>query len=141
MATYTYDPSNIGVAGLDRMRFELGDVNVSDNGIHAAISDEEINAMITLYPSDWKRAKYKIVESIYRRFSYEVTTSTAGVSIQLQARVEHWKQVYSEFKKEAAGATAPSIDSLSTIDSPTGDGGHYFKFGMMDNPPVDELGG
>jgi hypothetical protein len=134
MPTYTYDPTQIGSKSKDRMRFELGDTNVSNNGQHAAVSDEEIGAMITVYPGSWKRAKFRIVESIYRRFSYEISTSVSGMSLQLQARAEHWAKVYADMKKEISGMAIPSIDPAGTTESPTGDGGHYFYTGMLNNP-------
>lgn len=115
----TYDPSKIGVPGKDRMRFEIGDTNTAN----AAISDEEIEAILAAYPN-WATAKLKIVESIYRRFSYEVSVSVGGMSLQLQQRAEHWKKMYDELRK--TGTSAPPIPEDKT--------GPYFYEGMMDNP-------
>jgi hypothetical protein len=126
MATYTYNPGSIGVVGKDRMRFELGDVMVDNNGANAAISDEEIDALLTAYPN-WSTAKLKIVESIYRRFSYEVSMSISGMRLDLQQRVEHWKQMYDDLRK--AGASAPSVPGSQVADPEP-----YFYTGMMDNP-------
>lgn len=126
MAPFTYDPTKIGEIGKDRMRFELGDTMVDNNGANAAISDEEINAILTAYPN-WAMAKLKIVESIYRRFSYEISVSVGGMSLQLQQRVEHWKKMYDDLRK--TGASAPSVPSGQSADSEM-----YFYTGMMDNP-------
>lgn len=44
--TYSYNPSNLGEHGLDRMRFELGDTFVAEPEKTAYLSDEEISAVI-----------------------------------------------------------------------------------------------
>ena len=77
--TYSYDPGKIPENGLDKMRFELGDVMVEGGADTSALTDEEIRAAFTLYPPDeqWKRAKLALVESLCRRFSYEVDTKTS----------------------------------------------------------------
>ena len=50
-ASYTYEPSNITSTGKDRMRFELGDTMVESGSDTAYLSDEEIAAMLSVYPS------------------------------------------------------------------------------------------
>ncbi len=125
MPTYTYDPTKIGAPGVDKMRFELGDTMVDNGGENAAICDEEIAAMITAFPN-WAMAKMKIAESIYRRFSYEVTFSVTGMRMDLQQRAEHWKTIYEDLQKKCAGSSSPAAPSVS--------GQAYFYTGMMDNP-------
>ena len=71
---YTYESGNISELGKDRMRFELGDVMVEGGSDTAALTDEEIQAAIDTYPKSWKRAKLMLLESLCRRFSYEVDT-------------------------------------------------------------------
>ena len=88
---YTYDPSKISEAGKDRMRFELGDTAVTEQT--AALSDEEITAVLGMYPGKWKRAKLALVESVCRRFSFEVNTEIGGLSLGLQARAEAWQHI------------------------------------------------
>ncbi|MBR1805409.1 MAG: hypothetical protein IJ774_03375 [Selenomonadaceae bacterium] len=57
--TYSYDPSKIGERGLDRMRFELGDVFVEEPEKSAYLSDDEIVAVLESSAS-WKRAKLRL---------------------------------------------------------------------------------
>lgn len=71
---YTYDPARIGEKGKDRMRFELGDTMVEGGAETTALTDEEITAVLGIYPTRWKKAKLALVESVCRRFSYEVDT-------------------------------------------------------------------
>lgn len=106
MKTYTYDPSNIPKEGIDRMRFELGDVMVEGGADTAALTDEEISAALQLYPSSWKKAKLALVESVCRRFSYEVDTKTDQLSLSFHQRASAWKTMYEELKAEA-GAGHP----------------------------------
>ena len=129
---YTYDPSKISEAGKDRMRFELGDTAVTEQT--AALSDEEITAVLGMYPGKWKRAKLALVESVCRRFSFEVNTEIGGLSLGLQARAEAWRAMYKELKSEAAGGSGPCVNPASI------GGGHYFYAGMHDNrEAVDDL--
>ena len=50
--TYTYDPEKILENGLDRMRFELGDIMVEGREATAALADEEIRAALSLYSGE-----------------------------------------------------------------------------------------
>jgi hypothetical protein len=127
---YTYDPTKIAEAGKDRMRFELGDTAIDGREETAALADEEITAVITLYTGHWKRAKLKLVESVCRRFAYEVDTDVGGLKLGLQGRANAWKTMYDELKKEAASCSLPSAN-ITAIN-----GDHYFSAGMHDNPDV-----
>lgn len=126
--TYTYDPTKISQHGKDRMRFEIGDTMVEGGAETAALTDEEINAVLDAYPGRWKRAKLAIVESLCRRFSFEVDTDVGPLSLGLQGRVTVWREMYKELKAETGGYAAPSANT-SAIDKPP-----YFYTGMMDNP-------
>ena len=44
--TYTYEPGNTTTAGLDLMRFELGDTMVEGGVDTCALTDEEISAAL-----------------------------------------------------------------------------------------------
>ncbi len=126
--TYTYDPAKISENGKDRMRFELGDTMVEGEAETTALTDEEINAILSMYPKRWKRAKLALVESLCRRFSYEVDTDVGPLSLDLQGRVKAWMEMYKELKAEIGGYAVPSANP-SAIG-----GGAYFYTGMMDNP-------
>lgn len=125
--SYTYNPANVGVDGIDKMRFELGDVMIVDNERSAALSDEEIAAVLEKHKNNWKRAKLALLESILMRFSYEVDTTVGKLSLKLRDRYEAWKAMRDELKKEIEqSASVPIINSKAMT-------GHYFKNGMHDN--------
>lgn len=133
MATYTYYPALIGTLNKDRMRFELGDVNTDPNC--AALSDEEINAIITAYADDWYTAKLKLVESVYMRFQTEISSSIGGVSLDLAARANRWKDLYEIMKKEVMSSNPPELFNESTLTP--AEGGYQFYRGMFD---IDSTG-
>jgi len=133
--TYTYDPSKISEKGKDRMRFELGDTMVEGGAETSALTDEEINAVLELYPNRWQRAKLALVESLCHRFSFEVDTTVGPLSLGLQGRVEAWKAIYEELKASVGNYAAPSANPAAIADNP------YFYAGMMDNPSTGRKGG
>lgn len=126
---YTYDPAKIPENGKDRMRFELGDTMVEGGSDTSALTDEEIVAAITTYPK-WKRAKLFLLESLYRRFSYEVDTKTGPLTLELQERAKQWKKDYDDLKKEVAAesVTVPPLFEDSEMAKPP-----YFYTGMQEN--------
>ncbi len=99
---YTYESGNVTEAGKDRMRFELGDTMVEGNSDTAALTDQEILAALDANPASWKRAKLMLLESLYRRFSYEANTKTGPLSLELNERAKLWKKDYEDLKKEIA---------------------------------------
>ena len=127
--TYTYDPEKIPENGLDKMRFELGDVMVEGGADTAALSNEEIKAALELYPEEWKRAKLALVESICRRFSYEVDTKTSKVSLSLSQRAKSWQELYETLKAEVK---AEDISLPISVNENQGRK-PYFYTGMMQN--------
>ena len=131
--TYTYDASKIAEHGLDQMRFELGDTMV-DGGVETcALSDQEYKAVIEAYPR-WKRAKLACVESILRRFSYEVNTKVGELNLSLSDRLDYWKELYSDLKADVS-ASAPLANPAAI------NGDHYFYAGMMENHGTGRGGG
>lgn len=99
---YTYDPGNLKEPGKDRMRFELGDTMVEGLSDTTALTDEEIQASIEAYPGSWKRAKLMLLESICRRFAYEVDTKTGPMWLYMQERAKIWREDYEKLKKEVS---------------------------------------
>ena len=124
---YTYDPSKILEGGRDRMRFELGDVMVENEGEVAALSDEEYDAMLAMYPDRWRKAKIACLTSIVSRFMYEVDTKIDDTSYSLHQRYEAWKKMLDELKAEEAMLAVPSANPNAI--SPR----HYFYEGMHEN--------
>ena len=135
MASYTYNPLMIVDNGTDRMRFELGDTDIAGKEQTAALSDEEIMAVLNIYPDRWKRAKLALVESICRRFSYEVETKVGSMSLGLQARADSWKTMYAELKAECSKMSAPRVNPASI------NGSAYFHTDMHSNQTSSSQGG
>ncbi len=129
MRTYTYQPDKIPEMGLDRMRFELGDTMVEGGSDVCALTDEEICAALKVHPDHWKKAKLMLVESVCRRFSYEVDTKTKELSFSLGQRAKLWKNMYQELKEEIEAEDVAIPISFNENQ------GHkpYFYTGMMQN--------
>lgn len=126
--TYTYDPTKIGERGKDRMRFELGDTEVGGEGQAAALSDEEYEAVLNAYPGKWRKSKLALVESVMRRFSYEVDEKVGPMTLSLRQRYDDWKAMYDQLKAEIAGCSVPSASAQAIS------GNHYFWEGIHNNP-------
>ena len=125
---YTYDATKISEYGKDRMRFELGDVMVDDGARNSYLSDEEIEAMIEANKPSWLRAKLALVESVLRRFSYEVDTQSGPLRLSLNQRYVAWKDMYDKLKNEAEVASSfPDYGAIGKRRPP------YFYEGMHDN--------
>ena len=116
MPAYTYNPEKITENGLDQMRFELGDTVVDMGGITSPLCDEEYNAILKKYGSNWKKAKLKCLEAIVMKLSYEVNTSVAGLSYSLSERYERWKKMLDDAKREAkAMAGVPKAGDAGSL--------------------------
>lgn len=126
--TYTYDPGKVRELGKDRMRFELGDTILEEGADTAALSDEEIEAALSCYPTHWKRAKLMLLETLYRRFSYEVDTKTEKLEFSsLIDRAKLWKEEYEMLKKEIGKYSVSVPTRYLQKEKP------YFYSGMMGN--------
>ena len=85
------------------MRFELGDTMVEGKAVTCALCDEEYAALIpetVRSKRQWLKAKLACLESIFRRFSYEVDTKTGPVSLSLEDRAKLWQEEYEKLKAE-----------------------------------------
>lgn len=127
--TYTYEPEKIIELGKDRMRFELGDVMVEGGSDTTALTDEEIQAAIDARQNKWKRAKLLLLESLCRRFAYEVDTKTGPLSLNMQERAKMWRTDYDKLKKEvsAESCRVPRLGAGAPQKPP------YFYVGMQRN--------
>lgn len=127
--TYTYDPERIRETGKDRMRFELGDTMVEGLSDTTALTDEEIQAAIDIHPKSWKRAKLMLLESLCRRFAYEVDTRTGPLTLSMHDRAKLWKEDYEKLKKEVSIETCnvPLFGGVACNKPP------YFYTGMQQN--------
>lgn len=125
--TYTYNPGNIKEFGKDRMRFELGDTMVEGGSDTTALTDQEIQSAIEAYPASWKRAKLFLLESLCRRFAYEVDTKTGPLWLYMQERAKLWRTDYEQLKKEVSAES--SIPRLNGVHNKP----PYFYAGMHQN--------
>ena len=127
---YTYEPGNITEFGKDRMRFELGDTMVEGLADTTALTDEEIQAAIDAYPKKWKRAKLMLLESLCRRFAYEVNTKTGPLSLDMNGRAKLWKEDYDKLKKEVQAESVSVPRFGNGVDGPP-----YFHTGSVQVEP------
>lgn len=127
--TYTYDPSKVIEQGKDKMRFELGDTMVEGGSDTTALTDEEIQAAIDTYPKHWKRAKLMLLESICRRFSYEVDTRTGPLTLSFQERAKMWHEDCEALKKEISATNC----KVSGMKKGRNNKPPYFYTGMQQN--------
>lgn len=134
MATYTYNPSKITEGGSDQMRFELGDTVVDSAGMVSPLCDEEYAAILAKYGKDWRMAKYKCLEAICMKLSYEVNTSVGGLSYSgMEERYKRFKAMLDDLKKEiAARHGVPRAGNPASL-SPHG-GTPYFYNNLHTNP-------
>ncbi len=126
---YTYNPGNISEAGKDRMRFELGDTMTEGQADTTALSDEEIQAALEMYPGRWKKAKLALLESLCRRFAYEVDTKTDTLWLYMQERAKLWRADYESLKKEVSAGSC----SIPGTGNGAGSRPPYFYAGMQRN--------
>lgn len=124
---YSYDPSLINDRALNQMRFELGDVFTLEPEKSAYLSDEEICAAIDGSRS-WRRAKLRLVETLLRRFSYEVDTKIKEADWKLSQRVDEWEKLFNRLKAEVeAEELAGGFGFTSKKQRPP-----IFRIGQMD---------
>ena len=109
--TFSYDPSLLADGGLNEMRFELGDVFVEEPEKSAYLSDETILAALESSRT-FKRAKLKLIESLLRRFSYEVDTKVDSLDLKLHQRLDAWERERARLKLELDGEDIASNANL-----------------------------
>lgn len=131
--TYSYNPSKVAEPGKDKMRFELGDTMTEGGSDTSALADEEIQAAIDAYPKHWNRAKLMLLESLCRRFSYEVDTRTGPLTLSFQERAKLWHEDYEKLKKEVSAekCKVPATGKKGKGKLP------YFYTGMHQNERYD----
>lgn len=133
-AHYTYDPERITEGGIDQMRFELGDTVVDMDGVTSPLCDEEYSAILKQYGKNWRMAKYKCLEAICMKLSYEVNTSVGGLSYSLSERYERFKKMKDDAKKELAANASASVPRAGNPGSLMPHGGTpYFYNDMQAN--------
>ncbi len=126
--TFSYNPTAITDGGMDQMRFELGDTVTDMDGISAVLCDEEYEAILNKYGSNWRRARYQCLKAIVMKLGYEVDTSVAGLSYNLDQRFNRWKKMLDDEKK--------ALDTLAFIPAFGKQEARppYFYNDMLSNP-------
>lgn len=137
--TYTYEPAMITSYGKDRMRFELGDVMVDGKERTCALLDEEYIVLCDDVQSakDWKRAKLKCLESIFRRFSFEPDTTVGPTSFKFGDRAKLWQEEYEKLKKDLKLASVSPSAILMNAGDTSKQPVPYFYNGMMSHEESD----
>lgn len=125
--SYSYYPEEINTNDVMKMRFELADTDTSRNEMSAALADEEIAAILEQYPGDFKMAKFKLLEHLMYRYGQDVDNTVGPVSFNFGNRVDFWKKLYDDLKKEIAS-------SARGIRPYKNDKSEYFYVGMMNDP-------
>ena len=114
------------------MRFELGDTVTDMDGITSPLCDEEYNAIIKKYGSNWRKARYMCLKAIVMKLSFEVDTSVGGLSYSLNQRYDRWKKMLDEEKKSLS-----SMHGVPRVGHPGSlmpyDGTPYFYNDMQAN--------
>ena len=130
---YTYNPAEIKDKTVSRMRFELGDTMVEGNSDTAALTDEEIQVAIDSYPKSWKKAKLMLLESLYRRFSYEVDTKPGPLTLNLHDSAVMWNEDYLALKKTKKKKKKKNSCSVPPFAGGATNKPPYFYTGMQQN--------
>ena len=127
--TYNYYPESINTDDVMKMRFELADTYVSRNEMSAALADEEILAILEQYPGNFKMAKFKLLEHLVYKYGQDVDNSVGPVSFNFGNRMNFWKQLYDDLKKEI------TTSNIGAVLKPyKNDKQEYFYVGMMNHP-------
>ena len=129
MATYSYNPALMSENKIYQMRLELGDTVFAPAELTAALSDEEYRYIIDSTKS-WKKAKMRCLDTILMRFAHQVDFSMEGLSYSFSQRVDFWKRLKDELKKETSTAV-PTANPLSLNGCIGGE--PYFHFDMQAN--------
>lgn len=122
--TYSYDPANIPENGIDRMRLELGDTTFAPGELTAALCDEEYKSIIETSKS-WNKAKLRCLDAILMRFAHQVNVSVDGVSYSFAQRVDFWKKLKDDLKKETK-VTVPSVNP-SALNGSLGGSPYFYE--------------
>lgn len=131
MATYSYNPINLESSEICRMRLELGDTTFAPGELTAALSDEEYRYILKSCKGGWRQKKIKCLDAILMRFAHQVDFSVDGVSYSFSQRVDFWKNLRDELKKNSIIAI-PTGNSQAMIDGPGGSS--YFHTDLHANP-------
>lgn len=115
---FTYNPNLINDAGLNQLRFEIGDCLVEEAEKTAYLSDEEILATLAGSKS-FKHALLRCVETLLMRFAYETSVEVREAKWYLTDRAKLWQDLHKKLKDELeAGDTATAFGFAASSSRP-----------------------
>lgn len=127
--TYTYDTQKLTEFGRDKMRIDLGDIEVEGGADTCALADEEYDALIAeTYGAgkSWKVAQYRCLQAIVSRMAMMVDVNIDGMKLDMESRYQRWLIMLRCKEKLFMGLSSPL-----TLRSRTG---YAITKGIHDNP-------
>ena len=110
----------------NRELLESHGVKVSISSMESILASGNKVELAKHYPE--LMPKQMLLESLFRRFSYEVDTKTGPLTLSLQARAKLWKEMYEDLKKEVSFSSVSIEQPPECCKKPP-----YFYAGMMEN--------
>ena len=126
---YTYDQTKILDWGVDRMRLDLGDVDVENGPDSCALSDEEYEALIADTYGSGRTRKYaqlRCLQVIVARMAMMTDVHLDGLTLDMGERYERWRIMLRCKQELFKGMSAP-LSSRATNN-------YQISKGMHDNP-------
>lgn len=114
---YSYNPSKIVENGVDRMRFELGDIVRDGDEFDPYLANEEIDAIIKSSKT-WSKAKVRCLESIVRSLSFEVDTKVGPMTLNYSSRAEVWRKMLDDARAEDVSISVSVSNSENSHSCP-----------------------
>lgn len=101
---FSYDMDAVLDNGMDRIRFELGDIDSTD----VLLQDEEIELILEDTPN-WQTALAKSARIIESRFRRLLEQSIGDIRVEYTKRAETWSKMRQRFEQ-----LAPEISAVTT---------------------------
>lgn len=98
MATYSYDPADLGTDAVTRVRFLLGDVGPAD----WLLANEEIQYLLTSLASEIEAA-IQAALNIAARYSRLADQTTGRISIRYSQLTKQYQEVAERLRKHGDG--------------------------------------
>lgn len=132
---YSYESTELSDNEIYKLRFELGDTDISGGELTAALSDGEYKYIIEEYGNkSFNHKKIKALEAIIAKLSYQVNFSVDGMRYDLGDKFDRWKIMLEDLK---SNAVKPPTDLLGQNINELGqnfNANHYFHYDMKHNP-------
>lgn len=126
--SFSYDIDAVPENGLDRIRFELGDVDSTD----VMLQDEAIE-IILLDTPNWQTALAKSARVIEAGFRRLLEQSVGDIRVEYTKRAETWSKMRQRFEELAPEVSAVTTAGMGLSAGGTG-GGTYYGIHMHEAP-------